>query len=252
MKITFIFTLVYIWSLAALKLSQLTFYLRAFSLLHLRYAIYLSIAIVLAWGLAFTFVFIFLCTPISQQWTLQRIGHCLDQISTLKALIMTNVLTDVLIVVLPMWTVWRLQMRLAEKIAVLGCFAIGLACVVIGIVRFWQIYVIDMLGNFTGTSLTTFMLCTVELMLAGICISIPMLRPWYLRWRGKGSAQSGTGGSRSFDVEGRVTVSGSKQKGRKKVGESEPETFTAWIELVSGIARSCVVCCRADVLSPGW
>jgi len=224
MKITFVFTLTYIWALAALKLSQLTFYLRAFSLLHLRYSIYLSIALILAWALVFTFIFIFLCSPISQQWTLQRIGHCMDQITTLKALIMTNVLTDLLIVALPMWTVWKLQMRLAEKIAVIGCFAIGLACVVIGIMRFWQIYVIDMLGNFTGTSLTTFMLCTVELMLAGVCISIPMLRPWYLRWRWRRGDTEESASLEVKGVAGRIT----RGKGAKGVGHG-----TTWIELVS-------------------
>jgi hypothetical protein len=49
------------------------------------------------------------------------------------------------------------------------------SCVVIGIVRFWQIFVIDLIGSLTGTSLTTFMLVTIELMLAGLCINIPML-----------------------------------------------------------------------------
>ena len=34
-----------------------------------------------------------------------------------------------------------------------------------------QIYTIDLIGNLTGTSLITFMLCTVELMLAGLCIN---------------------------------------------------------------------------------
>ncbi|KXH67555.1 hypothetical protein CSAL01_04323 [Colletotrichum salicis] len=103
---------------------------------------------------------------------------------------MTNVVTDLLIVILPIWTVWKLQMRKTEKLAVIACFVLGLECCVIGIVRFWQIYVIDLIGNLTGTSLTTFMLCTVELMLAGLCINIPMLRPFYLRWRAKYKSSS--------------------------------------------------------------
>jgi hypothetical protein len=184
LKITFIFTLVYLWTLACLKLSQLWFYLRAFRL-QLRIWIYIVGAICIVWAVVFTFLVTFLCDPIEQQWTLIRIGRCMDQILVLKCVIMTNVLTDLMIVALPMWTVWQLQMRMTEKIAVAGCFAIGLACVVIGLVRFGQIFVIDLAGNFTGTSWTTFMLCTIELMLAGICINIPMLRPFYLRWRQK-------------------------------------------------------------------
>jgi len=235
MKMTFVFTLTYIWALAALKLSQLFLYKRAFSL-QLRYWIYLVGAIVLIWGLVFTFVFIFLCDPVSQQWTLQRIGHCMDQITMLKCLIMTNVLTDLMIVILPMWTVWQLQMRMAEKVAVLSCFAIGLACVVIGIVRFWQIYVIDLLGNFTGTSLTTFTLCTVELMLAGICISIPMLRPFYLRWRQTHKSSSSASGGMSGLHSEPVSLKGQHVHPRVghviPTGTNDPGNYTAWIELV--------------------
>ncbi|KAK3321819.1 hypothetical protein B0H66DRAFT_619013 [Apodospora peruviana] len=155
MKVTFIFTLVYLCALAALKPSQLYFYYRAFSI-QLKVWIYLVAGIVVVWGVIFTFIFIFLCDPVSQRWTLERIGHCMDQILVLKSLIMTNVLTDMMIIILPMWTVWQLQMRMTEKISLLGCFAIGLACVIIGIVRSWQIFVIDMATNFTGTSQTTF------------------------------------------------------------------------------------------------
>ncbi|KAF4459441.1 integral membrane [Fusarium albosuccineum] len=222
LMVTFAFTLIYLWALAALKLSQLFFYLRAFSI-QLRTWIYAVIGIVVAWALTFTFVFIFLCHPVEQQWTLQRIGRCLDQILVLKCIIMTNVVTDLFIVILPIWTVWNLQMRRTEKVAVIACFALGLACCVIGIVRFWQIYVIDLIGNLTGTSLTTFMLCTVELMLAGLCINIPMLRPFYLRCRAKyKSSQATSSTDQSFS------------KGSRK-GNLVPEPamghHTAWIEL---------------------
>ncbi|KAK4651941.1 hypothetical protein QC762_606935 [Podospora pseudocomata] len=224
MKITFIFTIVYVWALFALKMSQLWFYLRAFSV-HLKVWIWIVSGICIAWAIIFTFVLTFLCDPIEQQWTLMRIGKCMDQILVLKCVIMTNILTDLMIIVLPMRTVWSLQMRTTEKVAVASCFAIGLACVVIGLVRFGEIFVIDMIGNFTGTSFTTFMLCSIELMLAGICINIPMLRPFYTRWRKKykssadnsGYADPSTGqGARSGKATPLPSVKGN---------------YNAWIEL---------------------
>ncbi|KAK1523006.1 hypothetical protein CABS01_16471 [Colletotrichum abscissum] len=223
LKTTFAFTLIYLWALASLKLSQLWFYHRAFSV-QLKWWIFFIGSVVIAWALVFTFVFIFLCDPISQQWTVQRIGHCMDQILVLKCIIMTNVITDLFIVILPIWTVWQLQMRKTEKLAVIACFALGLACCVIGIVRFWQIYVIDLIGNLTGTSLTTFMLCTVELMLAGLCINIPMLRPFYLRWRAKykSSSLENSNSQSAFNKGSR--------SGQIKV-QPNPGQSTAWIEL---------------------
>lgn len=125
-QMTFAFTLVYLWTLVALKLSQLFLYMRVFAL-HIRNWILAAIAIVAVWGLVFTFIFIFLCNPVQQQWTLVRIGRCMDQMLVLKCVIMTNVLTDVIIFALPVRSVWKLQMRKTEKMAVLSCFALGAA-----------------------------------------------------------------------------------------------------------------------------
>jgi hypothetical protein len=146
MQITFAFTLIYIWNLAALKLSQLALYYRVFAL-ELRIPVYIVGSIVVAWAIIFNFVFLFLCNPISQQWTVQRVGHCMDQILLLKMLILTNMITDLMIVVLPIRSVWRLQMRRTEKLAVLACFGLGLACVVISIARFILMYTIGMIPS---------------------------------------------------------------------------------------------------------
>lgn len=141
MQITFAFTLIYIWCLTALKLSQLALYHRVFAL-QLRVPVYIVGAIVIAWAIIFNFMFLFLCDPISQQWTVERVGHCMDQILLLKFLILTNMATDIMIVVLPIRPVWQLQMRKTEKLAVLACFGLGLACVFISIARFVLIYTI--------------------------------------------------------------------------------------------------------------
>lgn len=141
MQITFAFTLIYIWCLAALKLSQLALYHRVFAL-QLRIPVYIVGGIVVAWAIIFNFVFLFLCDPISQQWTVERVGHCMDQILLLKCLILTNMVTDLMIVALPIRSVWQLQMRKTEKLAVLACFGLGLACVFISIARFVLIYTI--------------------------------------------------------------------------------------------------------------
>jgi len=100
------------------------------------------------------------------------------------------------------------------------------SCVVIGIVRFWLIFTVDLLNNLTGTSLTTFMLCSIELMLAGLCINIPMLRPFYLRWRTKQkSCENGLS-------DGQAAYK-SYQSDPLAVGQPGQRNHTAWIELVS-------------------
>lgn len=76
-QITFAYTLIYLWTLAALKLGQLCFYFKAFKA-QLKLWIYITSVIIVAWGIICTFVFIFLCDPVEQQWTIDRIGHCRD------------------------------------------------------------------------------------------------------------------------------------------------------------------------------
>lgn len=102
---------------------------------------------------------------------------------------------------------------------------------IIGVVRFYEIFFINLLGNLTGTSLTTFMLCSIELMLAGLCVNIPMLRPFYLRWRTKQKLSQG--GSQAFNQG----TGGFKSIRSDPLAENQPAhgpaKHTAWIELVS-------------------
>jgi hypothetical protein len=93
-------------------------------------------AIIIVWAIFFNFFSLFLCDPIAQQWTVERVGKCMDQMLLLKVLILTNLVTDLVLVVLPIRCVWQLQMRKTEKFAVLACFGMGMACVIIGIARF--------------------------------------------------------------------------------------------------------------------
>jgi hypothetical protein len=87
-------------------------------------------------------------------------------------------------------------------------------------------FAIDLIHNLTGTSLTTFLLCSIELMLAGLCINIPMLRPFYLRLRTKyklseNSASNNQSGFKSYRTD------------PLEVRPPGQRNHTAWIELVS-------------------
>lgn len=93
--------------------------------------------------------------------------------------------------------------------------------------NFADLQSLDLLGNLTGTSLTTFMLCTIELMLAGLCINIPMLRPFYLQWRAKYKNSSFNNSGRQSGPK--LSVSGQMGSGHR---QPRPGQYTQWIELV--------------------
>ncbi|EHA50584.1 hypothetical protein MCOR27_010324 [Pyricularia oryzae] len=240
LKNTFAFVGVYLWALAFMKLSQCCLYWRVF-VTQLKWWIIWTSIIVLIWAIVLTFIAIFLCTPVEAQWSVDRKPEqCMDQILVLKTLIMTNVVTDLFIMLLPIWTVWQLNMKAAEKATVICCFGLGTGCCIIGIVRFVEMFTIDLQGNLTGTSLRTFMLCAIELCLAGFCTNLPMLRPYYRRWRNRHApnGSSSGGGSRSMGKE--VDGSGSRVPWTDRIigGQRQQQNHQAWVELDATRDRS--------------
>ncbi len=73
-----------------------------------------------------TFFLIFLCSPREKIWNpLMTTGHCFEGDASYKASGMFNVLSDFAILVLPMPTLWNLQMSLRRKLLIMGVFATG-------------------------------------------------------------------------------------------------------------------------------
>ena len=70
------------------------------------------------------------------------------------------------------------------------------------------------------------MLCTVELMLAGLCTNIPMPRPFYIRLRSKYWSSNSKSNSKGDDY----TIGSCKAVIGNQSGQG---VHTTWIELVS-------------------
>ncbi|KXH37460.1 integral membrane protein [Colletotrichum simmondsii] len=100
-------------------------------------------------GLVFTLVWVFLivlwtqCMPIWHYWTLfADWGNCIPEWPPLAGQGITNVLTDIAVYVLPMPTLFRLQMPLTQRISLIILFGLGTVVVLAGIMRtYWVIRV---------------------------------------------------------------------------------------------------------------
>lgn len=117
--------LVYVLLLAATKASVLFFYLRVFVTPWVQRASRFLLGFVGAWMLAYMFACVFICTPVSAQWTGK--GVCGAYIPLIQSLIATNALGDVVIMALPMHSVWTLKMRKTDKIGITASFGLGVA-----------------------------------------------------------------------------------------------------------------------------
>lgn len=122
-----------IFSVAALtgsKLVILSLYLRVFSSRPYRIATYLTGAIIVATWFTFFILSFTICRPLAFQWdkTIPG-GHCLNIIRAYQILGAPNILTDVIMLILPIPAVYNLRVNLATKIGVLVTFLTGSAYV---------------------------------------------------------------------------------------------------------------------------
>lgn len=126
----YIAEVLYMTSEMFVQLSLLAFYLRVFpeATSFVRRGSWLMIGLVLCFGLANIVVMIFQCKPIPyfwNSWTGEATGTCVDinLFSWIRASI--EIIVDVAILSLPLPSVWKLQMRLQDKLQVLVMFALG-------------------------------------------------------------------------------------------------------------------------------
>lgn len=117
----------YAWNLCWSKLSVLLLYYRIFyvDFSYFKKAAYVVGGFVLVWGLVATFMFLFHCIPISKAWDPSISGHCTPTIALWVANATSTLVTDIVILVLPIPQVWALRLRRVEKLAVTFIFALG-------------------------------------------------------------------------------------------------------------------------------
>ncbi|KAM6536456.1 hypothetical protein FALCPG4_002461 [Fusarium falciforme] len=114
---------VYITLLALCKASMLCFFLRILPTQFMQWLSKIALGFVIAWNIACVFASIFLCNPVSAQWTGQ--GKCGAYIPFIQSLIATNAVGDIIIMALPMHSLWNLLERTVEKLATMSCFGLG-------------------------------------------------------------------------------------------------------------------------------
>lgn len=108
------------------KISLLLFYVRIFCIRRFQILVYLVGSLVLAIGITVFFQTIFQCSPIPYGWDRSvGPGTCIDQITFYRYISPFNVLTGILILILPLPLVWKLQAPRAQKVALTAVFVLG-------------------------------------------------------------------------------------------------------------------------------
>ena len=119
--------LLYPPTIAVIKISTLLLYARIFHGQTFQYVLWAVGLFISTYSAVFMIVMLLQCSPLSKFWDHSLNGKCFDFDIAKVWMVMgsLNVLTDLLLLILPLPSLWRLQMRRRTKVQVAGIFSIG-------------------------------------------------------------------------------------------------------------------------------
>ncbi|KAK2810703.1 hypothetical protein FQN50_002746 [Emmonsiellopsis sp. PD_5] len=130
---------VYSCAIPAIKMSVIMFYRRIFSVRNFNYVLYICTFLVLGWFVAVMVVPVVQCQPIPYLWEQfedpNAQGKCIDVEGFFMGNGIAEAITDFIILGAPFYHVWNLWMPTAQKLAVMGIFALGAFTCVAGVLR---------------------------------------------------------------------------------------------------------------------
>ncbi|KAK4183227.1 hypothetical protein QBC35DRAFT_394291 [Podospora australis] len=174
--------LLFFTTLALIKWSVLAMYYRIFPTRFMKWGYIILGGMTLMWWIAVMLVTVFQCTPVHAMWDLATPeAHCINaNVFYISTNGVPNIVTDVMILLLPMYEVYKLHVSRAQKIAIAGSFLVGWIVVISSIVK---LKVMVDLYNLGPTADVTFHLpqliiwVEVEPCMGIISATLPTLRP---------------------------------------------------------------------------
>ncbi|KAI0412993.1 hypothetical protein F5X98DRAFT_379247 [Xylaria grammica] len=134
-KLLYIVDLLFATIVSLIKLSILHFYSVIFPQRSFHRFTYVAMFCCIVFWLGSLFGTAFLCIPPYKRWLENTPGHCNDQIPMYVAIVTGDLLTDLIVIGLPMPILWGLHLPLAKKIPIILAFGLGFAISVITSVR---------------------------------------------------------------------------------------------------------------------
>lgn len=123
---SFIAQLVFGLSITATKLSLLFFYHRVFPIRTVTIISTITGVVMICWCIMLVTLVTFSCHPVSYAWD-KNIpnGHCINSNTVYISIAGFNIVTDIIVLVLPMRYLAGLQLSLTKRFAVIGTFILG-------------------------------------------------------------------------------------------------------------------------------
>ncbi|KAI1333984.1 hypothetical protein F5Y15DRAFT_430234 [Xylariaceae sp. FL0016] len=170
----------YFEAIAFVKLSILSLYWSIFPNRAFRLWLWTVSAFVSAWAIAFSLSTIFQCIPLSYLWNSEQKGYCINYGYLQLSSGIINIITDFLILALPLPIIWKLNITKHKKWQVSLTLAIGCTACLVSVVRLAYAQTLGGVdGSWDGVPLTY--ISIVEVTVGILAASIPTYKPLYRR-----------------------------------------------------------------------
>ncbi|OCL04356.1 hypothetical protein AOQ84DRAFT_346335 [Glonium stellatum] len=215
-KLQIPFTIVYALAVTFPKMAILGLYLRIFVEKSYRFASFGLIAILTSSCLAVVIVTCTQCTPISFLWdpTGHPEGHCIDIDSFWRWGSFPNVITDLIMLLLPLPCIWKLQLSKKDKIGLAVTFATGSIGLITSIIRFTTFFETNGQADSTWTAVRLGSISIAEAGVYLIAACLPTYRSLFRSVRNRNglSTAKGSRGTRQDTTPQLVSVQSKHSK----------------------------------------
>ncbi|KAL1985736.1 hypothetical protein VTN96DRAFT_7484 [Rasamsonia emersonii] len=181
MKILWAYEFFYGAVIPTTKMSLIMFYHRVFPVRPVTIALRFCASLVLGWLVAIYIVVIVQCQPYTYFWE-QYVnpaakGKCVNFYAFYVSNASLSVLTDFMILLIPIPMVMRLRMPLSQRLVVCGIFALGGFVCIAGVLRIHFLTLMFKSEDLTWNISDSFVWSCVEPCIGIVCACLPTLRP---------------------------------------------------------------------------
>ncbi|GAB1310585.1 Rhodopsin domain-containing protein [Madurella fahalii] len=206
----YISIVLYNGSLTATKLTFLLQYYRILGQGQMRKVITVAFVIVALWSISQLLVTIFNCTPIQKFWLPETPGTCIPNLPFWYINAAGNIVTDVIVFVVPLPALSRLNLRKGQKLALIGVFCLGFFTCAISVIR---IQYLSLSTDVTWDNVASSCWSIGELCSGITCACLPTLRPLVSKCLPSMRSQSGKSSGKYYQKSsGRDGSTGSDAK----------------------------------------
>ncbi|KAF4202619.1 hypothetical protein CNMCM8927_000014 [Aspergillus lentulus] len=128
--------------MALVKLSLLISYLRFFTQPLFRGLTWAMVALIVSWALAYMIALFLACKPLKDYWESIQFNppNCINQSASTFSFSITNLATDLMVLILPMRVLWMLKLPIRERLVLITVIDIGILACVASAVRVYYSY----------------------------------------------------------------------------------------------------------------